>query len=72
MGTVISLLAIASWNWVIPMGVMGLWTTMGNMRKYVATICIIVAVSMYFIQKKNKGNSNKINEKENDKISETV
>lgn len=71
-GTVISLLAIASWNWVIPMGVMGLWTTMGNMRKYVAAICIIVAVAMYFIQKKNKGNSNKINVKENDRISETV
>ena len=54
------------------MGVMGLWTTMGNMRKYVAAICIVVAVAMYFIQKKNKENSSKINSKENDKISETV
>ena len=71
-GTVISLLSIASWNCVIPMGVMGLWTTMGNMRKYVATLCIIVAVVMYFRQKKNKGNSDKIYVKENDKISETV
>ena len=34
--------------------------------------CIIIAVVMYFIQKKNKGNSNKINVKENYKISETV
>ena len=58
-GTVISLLAIASWNWVIPMGVMGLWTTMGNMRKYVATICIMVAVAMFFI------NRNKKDEREN-------
>ena len=56
-GTIISLLAIAVWNWVIPMGVMGLWTTMGNMRKYVAGACIIVAVVMYFIQKKNKKNN---------------
>ena len=74
-GTVISLLAIASWNWVIPMGVMGLWTTMGNMRKYVAAVCIIVAVSMYFIQKKNKGNTTKEDTKElneSEKISETV
>lgn len=53
-GTAISLLAIACWNWVIPMGVMGLWTTMGNMRKYVAAICIIVAVIMYLIDKKKK------------------
>jgi hypothetical protein len=36
------------------MGVMGLWTTMGNMRKYVAAICIIVAVIMYLIDKKKK------------------
>ena len=56
-GTIISLLAIAVWNWVIPMGVMGLWTTMGNMRKYVAGACIIIAVVMYFIQKKNKKNN---------------
>ena len=34
------------------MGVMGLWTTMGNMRKYVAGACIIVAVAMYYVQKK--------------------
>lgn len=56
-GTIISLLAIVVWNWVIPMGVMGLWTTMGNMRKYVAGACIIIAVVMYFIQKKNKKNN---------------
>lgn len=56
-GTIISLLAIAVWNWVIPMGVMGLWTTMGNMRKYVAGVCIIIAVVMYFIQKKSKKNN---------------
>ena len=57
------------------MGVMGLWTTMGNMRKYVAAVCIIVAVSMYFIQKKNKGNTTKEDTKElneSEKISETV
>ena len=66
-GTAISLLAIASWNWVIPMGVMGLWTTMGNMRKYVAAICIIVAVAMYFINKNKK-----TEEELSEKIKETV
>lgn len=66
-GTAISLLAIASWNWIIPMGVMGLWTTMGNMRKYVAAICIIVAVAMYFINKNKK-----TEEELSEKIKETV
>lgn len=70
-GTAISLLAIASWNWVIPMGVMGLWTTMGNMRKYVAAICIIVAVAMYFINK-NKKENKKTEEELSEKIKETV
>lgn len=51
-GVVISLIAIALWNFVSSMGVMGLWTTMGNMRKYVAGVCIIVAVSMHFIKRK--------------------
>lgn len=70
-GTAISLLAIASWNWVIPMGVMGLWTTMGNMRKYVAAVCIVVAVAIYFINKNKK--ENKKNEEEfSEKIKETV
>ena len=74
-GTAISLLAIASWNWVIPMGVMGLWTTMGNMRKYVAAICIIVAVAMYFInknKKENKKENKKTEEELSEKIKETV
>ena len=53
-GTIVSLIAIACWNWVIPMGVMGLWTTMGNMRKYVAGACIIVAIVMYYVQKNRK------------------
>ena len=70
-GTAISLLAIASWNWVIPMGVMGLWTTMGNMRKYVAAVCIIVAVAMYFINK-NKKENKKTEEELSEKIKETV
>lgn len=51
-GVIIALIAIALWNFVSSMGVMGLWTTMGNMRKYVAGACIIVAIGMYFYQKR--------------------
>ena len=53
------------------MGVMGLWTTMGNMRKYVAAVCIIVAVAMYFINK-NKKENKKTEEELPEKIKETV
>lgn len=71
-GTVISLATIASWNWVIPMGVMGLWTTMGNMRKYVAAICIVAAMIIYCIEK-NKKSDIKTEEKSNiNRVKETV
>ena len=71
-GTIISLIAIASWNWVIPMGVMGLWTTMGNMRKYVAALCIIISIILYFIHKNSKTNEEKENFNKIEKISEKV
>lgn len=58
-GTIISIISIIAWNLVIPMGVMGLWTTMGNMRKYVVAICILVAIAMEMIEK-GKRNSKEI------------
>ena len=60
-GTIISLFSIMAWNLVIPMGVMGLWTTMGNMRKYVVAICIVVAITMEIIEKKKKKNKEVVN-----------
>lgn len=71
LGTLISVLAIATWNWVIPMGVMGLWTTMGNMRKYVAAGCIIVAIVIYFNEKNKKKNKTE-EQNEVDKEKKTV
>ena len=66
-GTLICLIAIACWIFVIPMGVMGLWTTMGDMRKYVVAVCIIVALGMYFYEKRNNIANAKINEKNKSK-----
>lgn len=40
----ISACAIAGWQIVIPMGVMGLWLTMGTARVYVSIICIVLAL----------------------------
>jgi len=51
-GMIIALVAVALWNFVSDLGVMGLWTTMGNMRKYVAGACVVVAILMYFFKKR--------------------
>ena len=40
----IAALTIASWQIVIPMGVMGLWLTMGTARIYVSAFCIAIAL----------------------------
>ncbi len=53
-GTLISIISIIAWLFVIPLGVMGLWTTMGNMRKYVVLACIIISIIIYFRTKKLK------------------
>lgn len=54
-GMIIALIAVAFWNFVADMGVMGLWTTMGNMRKYVAAACIIIAIAMHIVKKVKQG-----------------
>ena len=48
----ISACAIAGWQIVIPLGVMGLWLTMGTARIYVSIICIIVALAWSYKQHK--------------------
>ena len=53
-GFVIAGVCIASWQIVIPLGVMGLWLTMGTARIYVSIICIIVALAWSYRQHKNK------------------
>lgn len=47
-GLVIALTSIALWQFVIPMGVLDLWTFMGNRRKEVAAICILIALYLQF------------------------
>jgi len=55
-GLIIALITTSLWVLVIPMGVMNLWTTMGNLRKYVAGLCIIIAVISYIINRRKVGN----------------
>jgi hypothetical protein len=56
-GLIIALITIFCWRFFISMGVLNLWTFMGNIRKHVAGICIIVALIWQFVEKK-KGISN--------------
>lgn len=51
-GTVLSLLAIIFWRALQDIGVLELWTIMGNARLHVAVICIIVALLITVIEKK--------------------
>lgn len=51
-GFAIAAACIASWQIVIPMGVMGLWLTMGTARIYVSIACIAVALLCSRMEKK--------------------
>lgn len=51
-GFVIGGVCIAAWQIVIPLGVMGLWLTMGTARIYVSIACIAVGLIWNHIEKK--------------------
>lgn len=53
-GLALSIVSSLFWPFVIPLGVMGLWTTMGNTRKFVVLICIIIAIGLYFRDRKKE------------------
>ena len=55
-GFCIAGICIASWQIVIPMGVMGLWLTMGTARIYVSAACIATALLMSWRQRKMLSN----------------
>ena len=51
-GFIIALLSIVFWRYVIPMGVLDLWTFMGNRRREAAILCIIWAIVLEYREKK--------------------
>ena len=53
-GLLIEGVAIMAWPMVISVGVMNLWTIMGNARKYVTALCVIIAYILYFKQRGKK------------------
>ena len=53
-GFIIAAVSIVSWRLVQNMGVMGLWTFMGNWRKWVAIACIVIALVWGYVEKRKK------------------
>ena len=53
-GAVLSILTIGSWYFLQNIGVLELWTFMGDARKYVAALCLIAAVWLTFKGKREK------------------
>lgn len=53
-GFVIGAVCIAAWQIVIPLGVMGLWLTMGTARIYVSIACIATGIVWNYIEKRKK------------------
>lgn len=51
-GFAIAGICIAAWQIVIPLGVMGLWLTMGTARIYVSAVCIALALIWQHREKK--------------------
>ena len=53
-GFAIALITVVCWQFFISMGVLDLWTFMGNIRKYVAAGCIVIALIWQFCEKRGK------------------
>ena len=52
LGLVVNIACVACWQWLIPMGVMGVWTLMSTIRIYIVIGAIIFALSWHFATKK--------------------
>jgi len=47
LGLVLNIAAVASWQFLIPMGVMGVWTLMSTIRIYIVGAAVVVALLWY-------------------------
>ena len=58
-GTGINILTVGLWQFLIPLGVMGVWTLMASIRVYIVAGAIIFAYIWYFKEKYNTHNTEK-------------
>ncbi|MEG1305053.1 MAG: hypothetical protein RSD19_05665, partial [Oscillospiraceae bacterium] len=52
LGLAVNIFAIAAWQWLIPLGVMGAWTLMSSVRIYIVAASIIVSFAWSFVEKR--------------------
>lgn len=51
-GTVVNLFAVGGWAYMIPLGVLGLWTRMAEIRIVIVFIEFLVAAGIYYAEKR--------------------
>ena len=51
-GVAIDVAAVAGWQLLVPMGVMGVWTLMQNVRIWMVLGMFLIAAVWYFLEKK--------------------
>ena len=47
--------SIAAWQFLIPLGVMGVWSLMATVRIYIVVASIAVALIWHLVEKRKKG-----------------
>lgn len=63
-GLALALVTVIAWPLVIPMGVLNLWTFMGNRRLEVAIVCIVAALIWQYVEKKKASSKDRSSQKE--------
>lgn len=54
LGTVINIITVIIWQFIIPLGVMGAWTLMASIRIYIVLGAILAAYIWYFKEKRER------------------
>lgn len=54
-GLGMNIASIAAWQFLIPLGVMGVWSLMATVRIYIVVASIAVALIWHFVEKRKKG-----------------
>lgn len=54
LGLGINIASVVAWQFLVPLGVMGVWTLMSTIRIYIVAVAIVIALVWHFVSKKRK------------------
>lgn len=60
-GAVLNIFTVVGWYWLIPMGVMGIWTFIGGIRWIFVVGGLLIAIGMKIAEKEHKKNAEETN-----------